>query len=176
MTVRLAVDIGGTFTDAVLDRDGRQTACKVLTTPARPADGFMAAAERVLAESGVAPPAVDLILHGTTLATNALIERKGAKTALVVTEGHRDSLEMAYENRFDQYDLDAERPAPLVPRDLRWPAAERMEPVNEDELMGDPGPYVPPAPERAGRRGPRMPAVEDFEPALGGPIRITRST
>ena len=127
MSVRLAVDIGGTFTDAVLDEDGRQTSCKVLTTPARPADGFMAAVDRILAEARVAPAAVDLILHGTTLATNALIERKGAKTALIVTEGHRDSLEMAYENRFDQYDIDVDRPPPLVPRSLRLPVAERLD-------------------------------------------------
>ena len=124
---RLAVDIGGTFTDAVLEAGGVKITQKVLTTPANPAEGFMAAVEQVLAAGEIAPGAVDLILHGTTLATNALIERKGAKTALIVSEGHRDSLEMAYENRFDQYDIQAERPAPLAPRDLRWPVAERMD-------------------------------------------------
>ncbi len=122
---RLAVDIGGTFTDIALERDGRVHTAKVLTTPAQPAEGFLAGIARVLAETGTAPGEVGLILHGTTLATNALIERKGARTALIVTEGHRDSLEMAYENRFAQYDLEAERPAPLVPRDLRWPVRER---------------------------------------------------
>ena len=124
---RLAVDIGGTFTDAVLETAGGRFTRKVLTTPANPAEGFMTAVAAVLAAGETAPGAIDLILHGTTLATNALIERKGAKTALIVTEGHRDSLEMAYENRFDQYDIHAERPAPLVPRDLRWPVAERMD-------------------------------------------------
>jgi N-methylhydantoinase A len=106
---RIAVDIGGTFTDAVLEAGGVKITQKVLTTPANPAEGFMAAVEQVLAAGEIAPGAVDLILHGTTLATNALIERKGAKTALIVSEGHRDSLEMAYENRFDQYDIQAER-------------------------------------------------------------------
>nr|MDJ0970911.1 hydantoinase/oxoprolinase family protein [Kiloniellales bacterium] len=124
---RLAIDIGGTFTDIALERDGRVHTAKVLTTPAQPAEGFLAGIARVLAETGTTPGEVGLILHGTTLATNALIERKGAKTALIVTQGHRDSLEMAYENRFAQYDLEAERPAPLVPRDLRWPVRERSD-------------------------------------------------
>jgi N-methylhydantoinase A/oxoprolinase/acetone carboxylase beta subunit/N-methylhydantoinase B/oxoprolinase/acetone carboxylase alpha subunit len=124
---RLAVDIGGTFTDAVLETGRARITQKVLTTPANPAEGFMAAVEQVLTASNTAPGEVDLILHGTTLATNALIERKGARTALIVTDGHRDSLEMAYENRFDQYDIHAERPVPLVPRDLRWPVVERMD-------------------------------------------------
>jgi len=127
MTTRLSIDVGGTFTDAVLDRDGVRTTTKVLTTPARPADGFLAAADRVLTESGLKPGDVDLILHGTTLATNALIERKGARMALITTEGHRDSLEMAYENRFDQYDISADRLPPLVPRDLRLPVTERVD-------------------------------------------------
>jgi N-methylhydantoinase A/oxoprolinase/acetone carboxylase beta subunit/N-methylhydantoinase B/oxoprolinase/acetone carboxylase alpha subunit len=139
---RLAVDIGGTFTDAVLETGSTRFTRKVLTTPANPAKGFMAAVEYVLAAGNVGPGHVGLILHGTTLATNALIERKGAKTALIVTEGHRDSLEMAYENRFDQYDIQAERPAPLVPRDLRWPVAERLDwhgrvltPLDEDSFV-----------------------------------------
>ena len=126
MTIRLAIDIGGTFTDLVLDRDGTRTATKLLTTPERPADGIMQGIEQILGESETNLGDVDLILHGTTLATNALIERKGARTALIVTEGHRDSVEMAYENRFDQYDINAERPPPLVPRALRLPVAERI--------------------------------------------------
>ncbi len=127
MTVRLAVDIGGTFTDVVLDRDGEEWTGKVPTTPSAPADGFMAGAMEILDRAGVAPGAVDLILHGTTLATNALIERKGAVTALFVTEGHRDSLEIAYENRFDQYDIMADRAAVLVPRERRLPVPERID-------------------------------------------------
>ena len=81
---------------------------------------------KVLNESGTSPESVSLVLHGTTLATNALIERKGAKTALITTEGHRDSLEMAFENRFDQYDIQADRLPPLVERALRLPVTERV--------------------------------------------------
>ncbi len=124
---RLAVDIGGTFTDVVLEKDGALITGKVLTTSDDPSRGFMAGVDQVLRDSGTAPGEVGLIIHGTTLATNALIERKGARTALLVTEGHRDSLEMAYENRFDQYDITAERPLPLVPRHLRWPVRERVD-------------------------------------------------
>ena len=126
MSARLAIDIGGTFTDVVLDRDGIIHSLKVLTTPANPADGFMAGVRELMAATGTKPTDVTLIIHGTTLATNALIERKGARTGLIVTEGHRDSLEIAYESRFDQYDLSADRLAPLVPRELRLPVKERM--------------------------------------------------
>ena len=122
---RLAVDIGGTFTDVVLEAGIRRFTHKVLTTHA-PEDGVMEAIAVVLDDSDVAPDALSLVLHGTTLATNAIIERKGARTALIVTEGFRDSVEMAYENRFEQYDINVERPAPLVPRYLRWPVRERM--------------------------------------------------
>jgi N-methylhydantoinase A len=101
--VRLAVDIGGTFTDVVLDgtgAGGRRATTKVLTTYADPANGVLEGIRQVLAEAGEAPEALRLVLHGTTLATNALIERRGAVTALLTTEGHRDTLEMAFENRF----------------------------------------------------------------------------
>jgi N-methylhydantoinase A len=87
----------------------------------------MAAARAVLDAAGVAPSDVSLVLHGTTLATNAIIERKGAKTALICTEGHRDSLEIAWENRFAQYDLSMERRPPLAPRELRLPVTERVD-------------------------------------------------
>src|SRR3546814_16731999 len=76
--------------------------------------------------AGLSPALICFVIHGTTLATNALLERKGATTALIVTEGFRDSVEMAYENRFEQYDIYMERPAPLVPRHLRLPVTERM--------------------------------------------------
>ncbi|MCK4866736.1 MAG: hydantoinase/oxoprolinase family protein, partial [Alphaproteobacteria bacterium] len=128
---RLAVDIGGTFTDVVLERDGAHHGVKVLTTPGNPADGFMSGIRQVMAETGAKADQVSLIIHGTTLATNALIERNGAKTALIVTEGHRDSLEMAYENRFDQYDINAERRPPLAPRELRLPVTERVDFLGE---------------------------------------------
>ena len=124
---RLAVDIGGTFTDAVLEKNGAYATEKVLTTPENPAEGFMTAVTKLLGATGTSPGEIDLIIHGTTLATNALIEQKGARTALIVTEGHRDSLEIAFENRFDQYDIDARRPPPLVPRQRRLPVSERMD-------------------------------------------------
>ena len=123
---RLAVDIGGTFTDVALDLADGQLSTKVLTTPAAPQEGVLTGVATVLDQAAVAPADIGIIIHGTTLATNALIERKGARTALVVTEGFRDSVEMAHENRFDQYDIGIDRPAPLVPRYLRWPVAERM--------------------------------------------------
>ncbi|SVD17062.1 uncharacterized protein METZ01_LOCUS369916, partial [marine metagenome] len=123
---RIAIDIGGTFTDAVLQVDATRYTAKVLTTR-NPAEGFMQGIAHLLSQSGVSPADVALITHGTTLATNALIERRGAKTALIVTEGHRDSLEIGYENRFDQYNFDADRRAPLVPRRLRWTVPERVD-------------------------------------------------
>ncbi len=126
-TARLAIDIGGTFTDLALDAAGRQVTAKVLTTPDRPDDAVVEGIAKVMSEAGIQPDAVGLIIHGTTLATNALIERKGARTGLVTTEGHRDSLEMAYENRFEQYDINIDRPDPLVPRYLRWPVPERLD-------------------------------------------------
>ncbi|HCK76910.1 MAG TPA: methylhydantoinase, partial [Gammaproteobacteria bacterium] len=100
---------------------------KVLTTTRNPAEGFMEGISQLLSQSDVSPADVALITHGTTLATNALIERRGAKTALIVTEGHRDSLEIGYENRFDQYNFDADRHPPLVPRSLRWTVPERVD-------------------------------------------------
>ncbi|MEE1545215.1 MAG: hydantoinase/oxoprolinase family protein, partial [Alphaproteobacteria bacterium] len=125
-TTRLAVDIGGTFTDVALAHGGEIVTRKVPTTPAAPEDGVMSGVETVLAAADVPPEAVGLVLHGTTLTTNAIIERKGARTALIVSEGFRDSVEMAYENRFQQYDINVEKPTPLVPRYLRWPVRERM--------------------------------------------------
>ena len=124
---RLAVDIGGTFTDLVLEKgDGSFHSVKVLTTPQAPEQAVLEGTQRILAEAGIAASSIGLIIHGTTLATNALIERKGAKTALVATEGFRDSVEIAYEHRFEQYDLYMERPAPLVPRHLRLTVPERL--------------------------------------------------
>jgi N-methylhydantoinase A len=125
---RLAVDIGGTFTDVALESGNDLYTSKVPTTPSAPEEGVLNGIQRVIEESGVAASDINLIVHGTTLATNALIERKGAKTALITTKGHRDSVEMAYENRFAQYDIDIDRPDPLVPRYLRLPVDERLGP------------------------------------------------
>ena len=124
--VRLAVDIGGTFTDLALEIGAVRHTAKVLTTPSAPEQGVLNGVESLLTSTGISAGEIGLLIHGTTLATNALIERKGAKTALIVTEGLRDSVEMAYENRFEQYDINADRPPPLVPRHLRWPVAERL--------------------------------------------------
>ena len=123
---RLAVDIGGTFTDLVLSLPGRTLSRKLLTTHDHPDAAVIAGTRAILVQAGIAASQLDLVIHGTTLATNALIERKGARTALLTTRGFRDSLEMAYEHRFEQYDLYMERPAPLVARDLRLEVAERM--------------------------------------------------
>ncbi len=130
MPFRLAADIGGTFTDIVLESvgsgEGDQWTSKVLTTHDAPADGVLIGIDDVLNQAGADPGDVDLVVHGTTLATNALIERRGARTALLVTEGFRDSVAMAQENRFEQYDLFMERPEPLVPRHLCLPITERL--------------------------------------------------
>lgn len=126
MSVRLSVDIGGTFTDVVLARQGMLTTTKVLTTYVDPAAGVMQGIAQVLARAQVDPAEVELVLHGTTLATNALIERRGAPTALLTTAGHRDALEMAFENRFEQYDVNIDRPQPLVPRHWRIGITERL--------------------------------------------------
>lgn len=124
--IQLAADIGGTFTDIVLEAGGRRYSCKVPTTPRQPELAVMEGIGRLLEESGVRPAQVGLFIHGTTLATNALIERKGARTALLTTAGFRDVLEMGFEKRFEQYDIDIQRPEELVPRPLRYTVTERM--------------------------------------------------
>jgi N-methylhydantoinase A len=130
-TIRIGVDIGGTFTDVALEIGERRLTAKILTTTRAPEDGVLAALRSVVAEAGIEPGEVGLIIHGTTLATNALIERKGAKTALLTTEGFRDVVEIRHENRFEQYDLDIDLPPPLVPRRLRLPIRERIDAQGE---------------------------------------------
>jgi N-methylhydantoinase A len=127
MSARLAVDIGGTFTDLALEHGGKRTTVKVLTTPAAPEQGVMEGFEMIIRTAGVAAADIALIIHGTTLATNAIIERKGARTALVTTEGFRDVIAMGNESRYDQYDLNIVLPEPLVPRYLRLPVPERLD-------------------------------------------------
>src|SRR3954469_699365 len=124
--VRIDADIGGTFTDVVLQRGRSRWTRKLLTTHGAPERAMLEGITAVLAEAGLAPSAVDVLLHGTTLATNALIERKGARTGFVTTAGFRDVLEMGYEKRYEHYALNLELPPPLVPRELRFPVAERM--------------------------------------------------
>ncbi len=124
---RLAVDIGGTFTDLALEAGGRRVTAKTLTTPAAPERGVLTGVAQVLASAGLQPADVGILIHGTTLATNAIIERKGAVTALVTTAGFRDVLAMGNESRYDQYNLNIQLPEPLVPRYLRLPVPERVD-------------------------------------------------
>lgn len=124
--LRLAIDIGGTFTDVVAETPVGITSVKVLTTPQAPEQGALDGVGRVLDALSLSYSDITAVIHGTTLATNALIERKGAKTAFVTTAGFRDVLEMRYEKRFDQYALDIQMPEPLVPRPLRLCLNERI--------------------------------------------------
>src|SRR5256885_8377932 len=125
--VRMAVDIGGTFTDIVLDRGTERLTRKVLTTAKRPEEGVLDGARLVLGDAGLHFSDIDVFVHGTTLATNAIIERRGARTALIATNGFRDTIEIANESRYDQYDLTIEKPQPLVPRSLRFTVRERVD-------------------------------------------------
>jgi N-methylhydantoinase A len=128
LSVKLAIDIGGTFTDVVLEpADGSRVTTKLLTTQSHPGEAVLEGINEVMLRSDTSPGDVSLIIHGTTLATNALIQRTGATTALLTTAGHRDALEMAHEDRFEQYDINIDRPRPLVPRFLRLPVHERMD-------------------------------------------------
>jgi N-methylhydantoinase A len=126
---RLGVDIGGTFTDFALidDVSGKVTVNKALTTPQDPSEAIMKGTNALLDSEGLSPSQVDIIVQGATLATNALIERKGAKTGLITTQGFRDVLELRRETRYDIYDLFIEMPEPVVPRELRLGVQERMD-------------------------------------------------
>jgi len=125
-SVRLGVDIGGTFTDVVMEIGDQQFSTKVLTTYTAPEDAIIDGVQQVCASAGVEPSAIGQIIHGTTLATNALIERRGAKTVLITTQGFRDVIEMRTESRFEQYDLNLKLPDPLLPRQSRLTLKERM--------------------------------------------------
>ena len=126
MSLRIGADIGGTFTDIAIEEGETRWSVKVPTTHDAPERAVMDGIRKGLASAGRSLGDVSLVVHGTTLATNALIERKGAKTALLTTEGFRDVLEMGNEGRFDQYDLRALKPAPLIPRHLRFTVRERL--------------------------------------------------
>ncbi|TMV06855.1 hydantoinase/oxoprolinase family protein [Ruegeria sediminis] len=133
--LRLAVDIGGTFTDTVLVEGTANilASTKTLTTHGNPAEGAMEGVQRVLAQSGRRAEQVAGFIHGTTLATNALIERRGAHVVTVTTEGFRDILEIAYERRYAQYDINLEKPDLLVPRERALTIRERMS--SEGEVL-----------------------------------------
>ncbi len=125
--MRLAVDIGGTFTDvAIAAGDGYVTA-KCPTTPAEPACGVLDGIRLVLERAAIVPGDIGSVIHGTTLAANALIERKGATVASLTTEGFRDILEIAYERRYDQYDIFLDKPEMLVPRERCFTVPERID-------------------------------------------------
>jgi N-methylhydantoinase A len=125
-SIRLGADIGGTFTDVVLEKDGEVFSTKVLTTYAAPENAIIDGMHQVCEKAGVTPDQIEQIIHGTTLATNALIERRGAKTALITTQGFRDVIEMRTESRFEQYDLNLTLPEPLLPRQFRFTVNERV--------------------------------------------------
>ena len=125
---RLGVDIGGTFTDGVLldSETGELTIAKVLTTPRDPAVGARANVNEMLTKAGLRAEDVFMMIHGTTLVANTLIQRVGAKTGLLTTEGFKDILEMGRELRYDVYNLTAAFPEPLVPRPWRKEVRERV--------------------------------------------------
>ena len=129
MPHRLGIDIGGTFTDATLidETTGEVHTAKVASTPRDPALGFMEATHRILDAGGVAPSDVSYLVHGTTVATNAIIEGKVARTGLMTTDGFRDMLEIARQLRPTMYDLQFEKPRPLVPRYLCFGIPERLD-------------------------------------------------
>ena len=128
MSYRIGVDIGGTFTDLVLVDDAGTVfeVAKVLTSSTDPARAVGEGIEALLSATAVPVDEISHVVHGTTLFANALIERKGARTALITTAGFRDALEIAREHRYDMYDLRLERAAPLVPRHLRFEVDERV--------------------------------------------------
>ncbi len=135
---RLGVDIGGTFTDVAIDVDGVVTSSKVLTDYQAHDRAVVEAVLAVTDKAGVGPGDIDMLIHGTTLVTNALIERRGAKTAFITTEGFRDVIEMRTENRFEQYDLDIVLPTPLIERRDRYTLRERIDAHGEVLLPLDP--------------------------------------
>ncbi|MBB4216446.1 N-methylhydantoinase A [Rhizobium sp. BK212] len=124
---RVGVDIGGTFTDIALDLDGTLHSTKILTDYTAPERAILKGVKAVADMAGIALSEIGILIHGTTLATNALIERRGAKTAFVTTEGFRDVLEMRTENRFEQYDLNISLPPALIARADRFVIRERID-------------------------------------------------
>jgi N-methylhydantoinase A len=127
-SARLGVDVGGTFTDLALWDDGRQRLAilKLPSVPHDPAEGILAGVRSITEREGIPVSVLAFIAHGTTVATNALLEGKGARTALITTRGFRDLLEIARQKRPELYDLQRDKPTPLVPRDRRFEARERL--------------------------------------------------
>lgn len=123
--LRIGIDTGGTFTDVVIARGSRNTHFKIASTPGNPARAILAGIARVISETAAFP---DEIVHGTTVATNALLERKGARAALLTTAGFEDVLEIGRQARPEIYNFFVTRPAPLIPRNLRFGISERIAP------------------------------------------------
>lgn len=134
---RVGVDIGGTFTDIALDLDGVLHSTKVLTDYVAPERAILKGVKSVAEMARIKLSDIDILIHGTTLATNALIERRGAKTAFVTTEGFRDVLEMRTENRFEQYDLNISLPPALIGRADRFTVRERIDAAGKTLLPLD---------------------------------------
>ncbi|HYB40646.1 MAG TPA: hydantoinase/oxoprolinase family protein, partial [Candidatus Methylomirabilis sp.] len=128
MPYRLGIDVGGTFTDLVLfsEESGALIVEKVPSVPSDPSEGIMDGIARILASAGAPPEAVGYVAHGTTVATNTLLQRHGARTALITTRGFRDLLEIARQRRPSLYDLNAPKPPALVRRKLRLEVPERI--------------------------------------------------
>src|SRR3954452_24503352 len=133
----LGVDVGGTFTDAVLAVGDRLVTAKAPSTPEDQSEGVLAAVEAALEKAGAKPGDVEAFAHGTTVATNALLEGNGARTALVATKGFEDVVELGRQARADLYRLCAAHPAPLVPPQRRIGADERMGPDGPLRELGD---------------------------------------
>ncbi|HEX4751658.1 MAG TPA: hydantoinase/oxoprolinase family protein, partial [Solirubrobacterales bacterium] len=133
----LGVDVGGTFTDAVLLDDGVVHTAKVPTTPGEESLGVMSAIDAVIAEAGAQPADIDLFCHGMTVGTNALLEERGARTALIATKGFADLLEIARQDRPSLYHLCAPKPTPLIDEELKLEAAERTGPEGIVEPLGE---------------------------------------
>lgn len=136
--IRVGVDIGGTFTDVALDHPGGTETCKVLTDYAEPERAILNGIEKAAQSARIPLSEIGQVIHGTTLVTNALIERRGADMAFITTEGFRDVIEMRSENRFEQYDLNLQLPRPLVQRKHRFTLNERIGPKGDVLLALDP--------------------------------------
>ena len=128
MSYRLGVDVGGTFTDLLLFNEVKKTIAltKVPTTPDNQASGIVKGVKKISTQAGISPTELTLLMHGTTAATNAVLEAKGAKTAIIVTEGFKDVLHIMRQDRPKLYDFFARRPLPLIPRHLRFEVPERI--------------------------------------------------
>src|SRR5688500_9549971 len=171
----LGVDVGGTFTDAVIALDGRLVTAKAPTTPHDQSEGVLAAVRAALERGGANAADVGAFAHGTTVATNALLEGKGARTVLVATEGFEDVVELGRQARADLYRLCAARPAPLVPPERRVGAPERMTPDGPLRALERPDAVA----ERVAAHDPEAVAVcllhayrhPDHEQALGAALR-----